>query len=319
LGIGGFLPLEKVYAFEPVPPDISADKKHHILGGQANLWTEYISTTRHAEYMLLPRLAALAEVVWSNKERCDLINFKRRLEAHYDRLTAMDINFRVPPPEGLGGSTVVFRDTLVALSPAVKNGQIRFTLDGLDPTPKSPLYTQPILLNRTCLIKAATFLPGGRSSFPAAKLFSRVDREANGLAYQYYEGQWDSLPDVTGLTPVKSGRCYDLNPAVIPAAEKNYALLFTTILEMPRDGEFTFYLESDDGSALRIDDQVVIKNDSRYSLIGKSGTLYLSAGQHTMTVLYQQKWGDAVLKLSYSGPGFGPHPVPAELYLYPKQ
>ena len=95
LAIGGYLPLKKVYSFEPVPKDIDADKKHHILGAQANVWTEYIPTPEHAEYMLLPRLCALAEVVWSPENQRNYDSFQRRMKKHYGRLTKMGVNYRV--------------------------------------------------------------------------------------------------------------------------------------------------------------------------------------------------------------------------------
>ena len=96
LAIGGYLPLEKVYSFEPIPPDIDPDKKHHILGAQANVWTEYIPTPEHAEYMLLPRLCALAEVVWSPEKYRDFDSFQMRMEKHYERLNKMGLNYRIP-------------------------------------------------------------------------------------------------------------------------------------------------------------------------------------------------------------------------------
>jgi len=67
--IGGFTPLEKVYSYNPIPKELTEQEAKHILGAQANLWTEYISTTDYAEYMLLPRLAALSEVIWTNQEQ----------------------------------------------------------------------------------------------------------------------------------------------------------------------------------------------------------------------------------------------------------
>jgi len=94
LAIGGYLPLEKVYSFEPIPPKIDPDKKHHILGAQANVWTEYIPTPEHAEYMLLPRLSALAEVVWSTENQRDYGSFQHRMKKHYARLTKMGVNYR---------------------------------------------------------------------------------------------------------------------------------------------------------------------------------------------------------------------------------
>lgn len=79
LSIGGFLPVEKVYSYEPVPEELSADQQHYILGAQGNLWSEYIKTEEHMEYMALPRATALSEVVWSQKEDKDFEDFKSRL------------------------------------------------------------------------------------------------------------------------------------------------------------------------------------------------------------------------------------------------
>ena len=94
LAIGGYLPLSKVYEFEPVPDKIDSDKRHLILGGQANLWTEYIPTTKQAEYMLLPRVCALAEAVWSPKNKRDYSGFINRLGDHLKRLDRKNLNYR---------------------------------------------------------------------------------------------------------------------------------------------------------------------------------------------------------------------------------
>ena len=94
LAIGGHLPLEKVYEFEPVPDNIDRDKRHLILGGQANLWTEYIPTTEKAEYMLLPRMCALAEAVWSPRSKKDYAGFIDRLGDHLKRLDRKNLNYR---------------------------------------------------------------------------------------------------------------------------------------------------------------------------------------------------------------------------------
>lgn len=96
LAIGGFLPIDTVYAFEPVPAELTSDQAKHILGAQAQLWTEYIPTPRHAEYMAYPRLTALSEVLWTSKQRRDFADFSRRLPAHLLRLDALDVNYRPP-------------------------------------------------------------------------------------------------------------------------------------------------------------------------------------------------------------------------------
>ena len=76
--IGGYVPLEKVYSFEPVPESLTAAAKQHIIGVQANLWTEYIYTEEFAEYQVLPRMGALAELQWSRPEKKDYENYKAR-------------------------------------------------------------------------------------------------------------------------------------------------------------------------------------------------------------------------------------------------
>lgn len=92
--IGGFLPLEKVYAFNPLPEEIAPDKAHHILGGQGNVWTEYLPRPEQVEYMTYPRAVALAEVVWSESAKRDYDDFLTRLEPHLRRLDSLKVNYR---------------------------------------------------------------------------------------------------------------------------------------------------------------------------------------------------------------------------------
>ncbi len=89
LAIGGYVPLEKVYSFDPMPDGLTPAEAVHILGGQANLWTEYIDSEMHAQYMMFPRLAALAEAVWTPKSDKNYADFKKRLPGvlkHYDAM-----------------------------------------------------------------------------------------------------------------------------------------------------------------------------------------------------------------------------------------
>lgn len=92
--IGGLLTLEQVYAYEPIPVGLDETARRHILGAQAQIWTEYQPTPRHVEYMLWPRLAALSEVLWSPKEGRDSNGFLFRLRSHLRRLEVLDVNYR---------------------------------------------------------------------------------------------------------------------------------------------------------------------------------------------------------------------------------
>ena len=96
LTIGGFVPLEKVYAYEPVAVDIPCEKIHHVLGVQGQLWAEYMPTPETVEYMAFPRLAALAEVAWSTVENRDYASFLQRLRAHLKRLDVLKVQYRSP-------------------------------------------------------------------------------------------------------------------------------------------------------------------------------------------------------------------------------
>jgi hexosaminidase len=94
LAIGGFLPIETVYAFEPVPAELEPQYRAHILGGQGQIWTEYMAGPKQVEYMAFPRLTALAEVLWTQADRKDYRDFLGRLPAHLERLSALDVAYR---------------------------------------------------------------------------------------------------------------------------------------------------------------------------------------------------------------------------------
>jgi hexosaminidase len=99
LAIGGFLPIEKVYEFNPVPAELTPEEAGRILGAQGQLWTEYIPTPQQLEYMAFARLSALAEVVWTPQALRDWPGFLARLRPHLERLEALEVNFRPLEPK----------------------------------------------------------------------------------------------------------------------------------------------------------------------------------------------------------------------------
>jgi hexosaminidase len=94
LNIGGFLPLEKVYSYDPMPPQLEPEFQKHVLGVQGQLWTEYLQNGRDVEYNAFPRLIALAEVAWTPAEKKQWPDFLARLTVHLQRLKVLDVNFR---------------------------------------------------------------------------------------------------------------------------------------------------------------------------------------------------------------------------------
>jgi hexosaminidase len=162
LAIGGYLPLSKVYNFNPVPPELSAEAAKHILGGQANLWTEYVPTFKHAEYMTFPRIAALAEVLWSPKEVRSWEGFSRRIQYLMKRYDQMGINysksaFKVSAKTQFNPQK---KQLAVTLGSDLAGVEIHYTTDGTEPTVQSPVYNTPILLDKTSTLKAVPVVNG---------------------------------------------------------------------------------------------------------------------------------------------------------------
>ena len=165
LAIGGYLPLETVYSYEPMPKELTADEARHIIGVQANIWTEYMPTFKQMQYMALPRLAALSEVQWSQPALKDYNSFTNRLTEFthmYDRLGynyakhLYNVAIHVD-------SDNKWREILIHMTTA-GNAEIRYTLDGTKPTANSTLYTGAIVLQKSAKIRAAAFRNGKRSS-----------------------------------------------------------------------------------------------------------------------------------------------------------
>src|SRR5206468_2218152 len=129
-GHEAYLPLEKVYGFEPVPPDLTATEAPHVLGAQANLWTEYVNGEHEAELMVFPRLAALAEVDWTAKAEKDWDDFTGRLGAFLPQLDAMGLDYFVPVPTGFARRNVFHDRFVLAMRKPLPNAEIRYTLDG---------------------------------------------------------------------------------------------------------------------------------------------------------------------------------------------
>jgi len=171
LAIGGYLPLQKVYAFEPVPADLDPQQAKFIIGAQANLWTEYVSTPSHAEYMTFPRLSALAEVVWSPKASRNYSDFIQRLPKHLKRLEAAGINYA---KSFANVHVTTKRDTTsftfnVKLTSDFPPAEIHYTLDGKNPDASSPIYQKPFSLTKTTTIKALAFFHGEAYSAISSK------------------------------------------------------------------------------------------------------------------------------------------------------
>jgi hexosaminidase len=162
LAIGGYTTLEKVYSYNPTPKELTAEEAKYVKGVQANLWTEYILSPEHAEYMTMPRMAALSEVAWTQPEQKSWDDFKQRMEKQYQRYDALGINY--------AKSTYDVRQSIllesarsratVSLETDAHEPRIYYTLDGTEPSVEAKQYTKPFDVRKSVTIKAAAFREG---------------------------------------------------------------------------------------------------------------------------------------------------------------
>ena len=150
--IGSYLPLEKVYEFEPVPASLSASEAKHVLGAQGNVWTEYMTNESKVEYMVLPRIAALAEVLWSTTGKRNFADFEKRLPFILERYKAMNYNYSTAFYD-LNASVIKLPNNKIGwkLATKNKNGLIFLKINGK----QIKNYSAPVLINETGEYEAA--------------------------------------------------------------------------------------------------------------------------------------------------------------------
>ncbi len=338
LAIGGFSPLESVYAYEPVPSGLTPMEARHVLGAQGNVWTEYMSTTRHVEYMVLPRMLALSEVVWSPVASRDWVGFTNRLPAHLARLEDQGVNYRIPDVLGLEKDRLALEDSLlVELSGAVGEGTIRYTLDGTEPGPASPLYEGPFMIpvnEGGTEVSARVYLRDGREGAFRGARFSQTHLlapvtvplrgRARGLAVQGFAGRFQSVEDLNTGEELRLDaggvEVLSIPRVIVPegAPSSPFGLVGRGFIRVPRKGMFTFYLSSDDGSRLTVGDRIVVDHDGPHALSERAGQVALHRGWHPIEVRYFQSGGGYGLRLEVEGPGVSRREVPAVWLAHPR-
>jgi hexosaminidase len=169
--------LADVYAFEAVPADLTPEQARHIIGLQANLWTEHVRTPERVQHMVFPRLAAVAEAAWSAPEQREWRGFLARMPDQLDRYRAVGIHYaesafavRIEPDYAPATDALQIR-----LSTQSDLGKIRYTLDGTDPTPQSSAYDAPIAARAPVEVRAASFLEGRQLAVTRARVMDAIN------------------------------------------------------------------------------------------------------------------------------------------------
>lgn len=207
--IGGYLPLERVYSYEPMPASLTPEEQKYIKGVQANLWTEYIPTFSQVEYMELPRMAALADIQWTNPEHKDYQDFLQRLvrmvkiydvyQYNYAK-HVFDVTARFEPNAETGTVDVTLS--------TVDNCPVYYTLDGTDPTTASQLYTEPVKINTNCTFKAMAVRPIGNSRIVKEDIAFSKSTSKKITALQPVNKQYEFAGISTLVDGLKGNRNY---------------------------------------------------------------------------------------------------------------
>ena len=310
LAIGGYLPLEKVYSYEPYPAALAEEEKKYIKGVQGNVWTEYIPDDKSVDYFTYPRALALSEITWSPQHKKNYSRFTAALPKQLARLDDARINFRIPEPAGLEDEVLTGASATVTLKPSVAFATIRYTLDGTIPTANSTLYTKPIVVtppsNGTTTVKCIVITPNGRASAVYAASYMRKDYKAalnvnptnKGVKFDAFYKTFNQAKNIgsgkadsTGVIP-----SFDIRPFV---AKVTFGVRYEGYVKIETDGLYEFKTNSDDGSVLLIDDEVIVDNDGEHAPTEKSGMVPLRKGLHKISVKYFDAGGDQRLQVSF--------------------
>lgn len=170
LAFDGYTPLSKVYEFDPVVPTMSSIEANHVLGGQANLWAEYLPGPKDSEYMIFPRLAALSEVLWSSKENKNWNDFTARLMPMLKRYDYLGINYAKSAYLVTVSSSadLTKKQINLSLKNEFPNPDIRYVLGNKTIDQNAVKYTNPIQVNETTVLKASLF----QNDKPVGKTFT---------------------------------------------------------------------------------------------------------------------------------------------------
>ena len=221
----------------------------------------------------------------------------------------------ITPPD-----SILFTHDLISVNiiDYSKNSEIRYTLDGSAPSESSSLFTEPFsfMLDESTLIKARVFKQGVKPSNVSTSRIVFVDTKKNGLNYKYYVGAWTKLPNFSKLKPQKKGKVYNLNLDEFSDLGNQFGILFLGEIEIINEGEYKFYLSSNDGSKLFINNELIVSNDGLHGYFEKSSEVFLPKGRHIIKVEYFQAGGGKGLDLKFEGPNLEKQLVPADILYF---
>ncbi|MBS1602090.1 MAG: family 20 glycosylhydrolase, partial [Bacteroidetes bacterium] len=309
--------LPAVYNYNPIPRGLTTEQARNILGAQANIWTEYIPTENRADYMYMPRMTALAEVLWTGRKDYD--SYQRRLRLEYPRLDAMKVHYRLPDLEGFLSSNVFVDEGRLDIPKPLEGLTIRYTKDGSVPGAGSPVLGGPLVISESQQLRVAAFRPDGsrgdvydikyeKQSLADPSVVARVE---DGLVCSRYK---ESFKAVAGMDGRQPDTVMTVGAVAVPKALEapSFGLRYRGYLDVPKDGIYSFFLTCDDGGVLRVAGREVVNNDGNHPPLEKSGQVALKKGLQKLALDFIEGGGGYALRLKYSLNGSEPQDIPAE-------
>lgn len=310
--------LSEVYHFNPIPAKLTAAEAQGIIGAQANTWSEKIPTESRADYMVFPRMTALAELLWTKKD--DYKSYLQRLKMHYPRLDALNVSYRLPDIDGLIERNVFINSVVLNPQKPLSNLTLRYTTDGSLPEKNSTVLNGPLVINKNSEIRVAAFTENGRRGDVNELYYNQQTlaipeqaiHVANGLTCNFFPGEFKNVKSIVGVAKSVA----TVNSIKVPKEFEvpSFCLKFHGFLDVPEDGIYSFYLNCDDGGILKIANREVIDNDGPHGPFEKSGQVALRKGLQSFTLDFMEGGGGYTLKLLCSVNGSQPKEIPTSWF-----
>lgn len=222
----------------------------------------------------------------------------------------------------------IFLESLeVSLVDEAGNVDIHYSTDGSAPSPKHPLYKQPIKLTETTTITARSFRDGKPISGTMQESFWKTEPKggwtlksaAPGLEYFYFEGEWEKLPEFDKMSAHMKGTVTNFDRSAKNKMGVNYGFEFRGFINVTTPGIYTFSSASDDGSSIRIDQELVVDNDGLHGMKKVSGMIALDQGYHEIVVRYFNATGAEGLKVTWESDTMAEQPIPDSVFFHVKE
>lgn len=292
VAIGGYTTMEESYSYEPVPADIPADKAHHVLGTQGNVWSEYMYTGELVEHRVYPRIIALAEVNWTQVDKKDFDAFVTRMDNQFVRLDMHDVNYHIPQPEGPVNTIAITGPKALEFT-TTRPMDMYYTVDGSEPGLNSTKYSAPIEVSETTTIKIRTALKTGKlgkvrtievsKQTPLAAV--KAEAKNAGLKLKIAEGEFYSNAAVKQAKSWEETIASNFKQAHgLFDYKKPSVGIFEGYIQIEEDGVYQFSSNVDE---FHIGGKLLINNDGEVKRFSRNdASIALAKGLHPVKILY---------------------------------